>query len=157
MSRRSPLASEHVPGYCAEAYPSEYRLWSKGVKRSAAALVWLRHHGNVGLRFAAALLRHPNVVRRVSAQRFASAIQALVEKRASSIYHACSCGRFYSLETLPDYCPCGVGHFGSWARVNAKIKDAPAVGTQPPLNSRSRASSSTSSHDHSSEGELPKS
>ena len=36
----------------------------------------------------------------------------------------CGCGRVYTLQTLPEKCECGVEHFGDWARVNAKIRDA---------------------------------
>lgn len=45
--------------------------------------------------------------------------------------YKCSCGAVYTLETLPEKCtgtrdgnPCGVFHFGDWARANARMNDA---------------------------------
>lgn len=45
-----------LTGYCPEPYPFVFREWPASVKRSAAALFWLRRHGHIGLAFISAVV-----------------------------------------------------------------------------------------------------
>lgn len=55
----------------------------------------------------------------------------LLPLRTNKEQTRCRCGRIYTLGSLPEKCPCGVEHFGSWARINARLHAA-ARGAQLP-------------------------